>query len=191
MSDPAPAPVAESAPVGIDRLAKKSIVFTLGNVLAKLSGILLATLYLDTALLPFEHFGRLGQVQALGAFVTPVVAMGLAAGMLRMGSAPTTDADTKRALPMTAFALQLLACVAVFAALWPLGPWIGRVVVAGAERPELWAQAPLLGRLAVAIGLLDALATVPLMRVPRITSFTAVVSFTCRCMPAPTSGSEN
>lgn len=144
----------------IRRVVSKSLVFTIGNVLAKGSGLVLALLYLDPARLAEADFARLGLVQAFAALVAPVVALGLAAGMLRYLSNGT--ADERRAAPFTAFVLVAALGAAVFLAAWPFGEeiWFLMTNSRSGDVP-----AALLGRLTVALAVLDGIATVPLMRV--------------------------
>lgn len=65
------------------RLIRQSVVYALGNIAIKLSGLLLAPFLLDTTYLSLAAYGQLGILLIFAQLVIQVAGLGLGSGLLR------------------------------------------------------------------------------------------------------------
>ena len=103
----------------------------MGGALAKASGLLLATLYLNPAYLAVADFGRLGALQTVAALFVPVLALGLTSGFVRFYA---EDAGGDRsALAFTTLVMGAAVAVVGGGALWVAAPFVAERLV---DMPE-------------------------------------------------------
>lgn len=98
---------------GVSRLVRQSGVYALGNAAVKLSGLLLALLYLNPAYLSTEAFGYFGLLFVTAQLGTFIVGLGLSQGLLKFMT-DESHASARPALPFTALVATMgVAAVAV------------------------------------------------------------------------------
>lgn len=105
----------------LKRLLKQGGIYALGNVAIKASGLILAPLYLNDALLAQAAFGQLVMLEATAQLMIPVVGLGLATGMLKFMADPALGEEA-RAVPLTTLIPTILAAGVMVMVLWPLAP---------------------------------------------------------------------
>lgn len=108
---------------GLGRVIRQTGIYAIGNVAVKASGLLLAPLYLNTALLPAAAYGHLVLLEATAQIIVPVSGLGLATGMLRFMSEP--EETRTPAIAFTTLFLTLLTAGTAFALLWFAAPFFG------------------------------------------------------------------
>ena len=101
---------------GLRRVIRQTSLYAIGNVAVKASGLILAPLYLNTALLPADAYGQLVLLEATAQVAIPVAGLGLATGMLRFMSEP--EERRSPAIAFTTLILTLVLAVSAFVLLW-------------------------------------------------------------------------
>lgn len=108
---------------GLGRVIRQTGIYAIGNVAVKASGLLLAPLYLNTALLPAAAYGHLVLLEATAQIIVPVSGLGLATGMLRFMSEP--EETRTPAIAFTTLLLTLFTAATAFGLLWFAAPFFG------------------------------------------------------------------
>ncbi len=98
-------------------LIKQSGLYALGNVAIKVSGLLLAPLYLNTSILTVEAYGQFAVLYVFAQICITTVGLGLGTGMLRYVG-KQENAQDQDALPFTAVASTILLAVSFGSILW-------------------------------------------------------------------------
>ena len=98
-------------------LARQSGIYALGNAAAKLSGLVLAPLYLNTDYLSKEGFGYFALLIVTAQLGIFVAGLGLGTGLLKFMSGPEHAAERK-ALPFTALIATVGAAALAFGLIW-------------------------------------------------------------------------
>jgi len=147
------------------RVAWQSALYTAGNVVSKLGGLLLAAVLWNEEYLPVAHYGRLDAAQnSVGAVLAAVLTFGLASSFLRFGTDPHEEGQ--RAVPFTAFVTVAALSGVALLLLWPWAGAIWHTFVQGnLEDATLRVRAPLLGRLVLVYATLKAIAMILLVRI--------------------------
>jgi O-antigen/teichoic acid export membrane protein len=110
---------------GLNRILRQTGLYAVGNIAVKAGGLILAPLYLNTALLSKEAYGHLVLLEATAQIIVPVAGLGLATGMLKFMSEPESD----RAIPFTALVMTTALAAATFAVLWWAAPALARFIM--------------------------------------------------------------
>ncbi len=103
------------------RLARQSAIYALGNVAAKLSGLLLAPLYLNEIYLTQVAFGYLVTLEATAALAIPLIGLGLTSGLLKFLADPDMEAHHD-AVPFTTLVISVAVALAMVALMWFAAP---------------------------------------------------------------------
>lgn len=114
------------------KLARQTGVYTLGNVLLKASGLVLALFTLDPAYLSQASFGRLALLDATARVAVPLFGLGLANGLLKFWGGPDDRAE-RAALSFTALAGVAVLGLAAFGLVWALAVPLADVLLGGEE----------------------------------------------------------
>lgn len=111
----------------ITRVARQSAFYALGNAAVKLSGLLLAPLYLDSHYLTLEEYGSLALLLVASQIGIFVVGMGIGTGLLKFSVDPAM-APARDRLPFTALlttvAFSVLAWLICYRGAAVLSTWI-------------------------------------------------------------------
>ena len=75
------------------KLVKQTSIYSLGSLLMKGAGFLLAFLYLDPELLPQASYGRLALLESTAKVAVPLFGLGLANGLLKFWGGPDDDRE--------------------------------------------------------------------------------------------------
>lgn len=97
------------------RLASQGGIYAIGNVLIKLSGLLLAPFYLDTSILTRAEYGRFALLDVTGSLSVLLFGMGIAFALIKYMS--EEKGGDKSSIPFTALTISLvngIAAVVVF-----------------------------------------------------------------------------
>lgn len=119
----------------LQRLARQSTIYAVGNVAAKASGLLIVPLYLN--LLPQADYGYLGLLTAIAVVAVPLAGFGLTTGLLTFLAAPDAGPEARRALPFTTLAVSAAAALAVFGLFWALAEPVAGLVLDDRARAGL------------------------------------------------------
>ncbi len=110
------------------RLLQQSSVYALGNLLLKASGLVLAPLYLNTALLSQLAYGQLVLLDATAQLLLPLLGLGLPLGLLKFSTDPAQRAH-QEALPFTVLSVTSMLSLGVVVVSWwgapLLNQWLG------------------------------------------------------------------
>ena len=117
-------------------LARQSGIYALGNAAAKLSGLVLAPLYLNTAYLSLESYGYFALLIVTAQLGIFVAGLGLGTGLLKFMSDPQHVAE-RGALPFTALAATVGAAGLAFGLIWLLDGVLAQALLDGAEQRHL------------------------------------------------------
>ena len=117
-------------------LARQSGIYALGNAAAKLSGLVLAPLYLNEAYLSPESFGYFALLIVTAQLGIFVAGLGLGTGLLKFMSDPQ-HAAARRALPFTALVATVGAVALAFGFIWLSDEVLARLLLDGAEQGYL------------------------------------------------------
>ncbi len=104
------------------RLFRQSGTYAIVNVIAKLSGVALLTLYGDPELFPQADLGHLGGLNATMMFGLLAAGLGLPLGIIRFSTSPSLSEAERSAVPATALALAVGAAAVFGLAGWALAP---------------------------------------------------------------------
>ncbi|NNF56838.1 MAG: oligosaccharide flippase family protein [Rhodothermaceae bacterium] len=121
---------------GLLRLLRQSGVYALAGVAVKLGGLLLAPLYLDTALLSQESYGHLVLLEVTAQVGIQIAGLGLGSGLLRFMADPAYR-EIQRALPFTALIASGLAATVVGGMFWLSAPALTPLLLRPDSPPEL------------------------------------------------------
>ncbi len=94
----------------LERLARQSGIYAVGNAAVKAAGLALAPLLLNPAYLGVEQFGYFALLMTSAQLGIYVVGMGLSTGLVKHLSDPSGSLD-RDALPFTALAASVVAAV--------------------------------------------------------------------------------
>ncbi|OZC03582.1 polysaccharide biosynthesis C-terminal domain-containing protein [Rubricoccus marinus] len=130
------APEAQTASGGGWRLIRQSGLYALSGVALKLGGLLLAPLYLDTALLSKAEYGQLFQLEVTAQIGVLLGGLGLASGLLRFLADPK-HADDHAALPGTALVASGAVAALVALGFGLLAPVLAPVLMAPQANPAI------------------------------------------------------
>lgn len=108
-------------------LLRQSSVYALGNLLLKASGLLLAPLYLNTALLSQAAYGYLVLLEATTQLLLPLLGLGLTTGLLKFATDPA-QRDRQEAVPFTVLCVSLGMALLVFIVSWSSAPWLSALL---------------------------------------------------------------
>ena len=128
-------PPPEAARSGALRLVRQSGLYALSGVALKVGGLLLAPLYLDTALLPQEQYGQLFLLEVTAQIGVLLGGLGLASGLLRFLADPA-HAEDHAALPATALIASGTLAALVGLGFWALAPLLAPVLLEPGAAPE-------------------------------------------------------
>lgn len=117
-------------------LVRQSGIYALGNAAAKLSGLVLAPLYLNEAYLSPESFGYFALLIVTSQLGIFVAGLGLGTGLLKFMSDPQHAAE-RGALPFTALVATVGAAVLAFGLIWLLDGALAQVLLDGVEQRYL------------------------------------------------------
>lgn len=96
-----------AAPPGmLGRLLRQGSIYAVGNLLLKASGLLLAPLYLNTALLSQEAYGYLVLLEATAQLLLPLLGLGLTTGLFKFATDPARRED-QEAVPFTVLSVSI------------------------------------------------------------------------------------
>ena len=109
-------------------LVRQSGLYALGNVAVKLSGLVLAPLYLNTVYLSEEGYGYFALLVVTAQLGIYVAGLGIGTGLLKFMSDPRHAAE-REALPFTALVATGAAALAVLGALWALDGPLARLLL--------------------------------------------------------------
>jgi len=113
--------------VSMTRLLRQSSVYALGNLLLKASGLVLAPLYLNTALLPQVAYGQLVLLDATAQLLLPLLSLGLPLGLLKFATDPLPY-ERQKALPFTVLSITGGLSLGVAVLSWWGAPWLNQVL---------------------------------------------------------------
>ncbi len=111
----------------LSRLLRQGSIYALGNLLLKASGLLLAPLYLNTALLPQAAYGYLVLLEATAQLLLPLLGLGLTTGLLKFATDPV-QRDRQEALPFTVLSVSLGVALSVLVLSWLVAPQVGVLI---------------------------------------------------------------
>ncbi len=132
MSASEPSRKATATAGSMARLLRHTGIYAIGTVVAKLSGLLLAPLYLDPGLLPMEAYGQLQVLDAMAQVAIPLFGLGLGSGLLKF-TADSCMKDDHEALPLTTLIAAGGMAVLAFLCFWFSAPLIGRFVFGSSD----------------------------------------------------------
>ncbi|MEM6646364.1 MAG: oligosaccharide flippase family protein, partial [Bacteroidota bacterium] len=118
----------------LERIAKQSGIYAVGNLALKLGGLLLIPLYVNT--LSETAYGYFALLDATARVLVMVLGLGLATGLLRFMTHPD-HAEDHAALPFTAWATAVVAAVVGVALFVLMAPWMASTLLDEAARTPL------------------------------------------------------
>ncbi|MGB3544709.1 lipopolysaccharide biosynthesis protein [Rubrivirga sp.] len=119
------------------RLVRQSGVYSIVNVVGKLSGVFLLALFGNPEILSTADFGYLGGLNAVMMFSILLAGVGLPLGIIRFSSAPTLDEDERRAVPATALSVATVAGVLFTIVGWFGAAWGSEALFGDASRADV------------------------------------------------------
>ena len=112
----------------LSRLLRQSGWYALGNFGVKLSGLLLAVLYLNPAYITVKGFGYFSLLLFTAKFCTFVAGLGLGTGLLKFMADPEYEQEYE-ALPFTTLLATLSASGVALLVLWQLAPSLAGLIL--------------------------------------------------------------
>ncbi|MEM1095624.1 MAG: oligosaccharide flippase family protein [Bacteroidota bacterium] len=118
----------------LERIARQSGIYAVGNLALKLGGLLLIPLYVNT--LSETAYGYFALLDATARVLVMVLGLGLATGLLRFMTHPD-HADDHEALPFTAWCAVVVAAVLGVALVELMAPWVAVALLDDAARTPM------------------------------------------------------
>jgi len=118
----------------LERIARQSGIYAVGNLALKLGGLLLIPLYVNT--LSEAAYGYFALLDATARVLVMVLGLGLATGLLRFMTHPD-HAEDHAALPFTAWATAVVAAMLGVAVVELMAPWIAMALLDDIARTPL------------------------------------------------------
>ncbi|GAB5521953.1 MAG: oligosaccharide flippase family protein [Rhodothermales bacterium] len=118
----------------LERIAKQSGIYALGNLALKLGGLLLIPLYVNT--LSEASYGYFALLDATARVLVMMLGLGLGTGLLRFMTHPD-HAEDHISLPFTAWATAMGVSAVGVVLVWALAPGIASALLDDAARSPL------------------------------------------------------
>jgi O-antigen/teichoic acid export membrane protein len=117
-----------------ERLARQSSVYTLGNILIKLSGLLVVPLLWNTTFLSEVGLANLAVLEGTAQFAIAFIGSGLTSGMLALMADPKWRAHHAD-VPFTTLLANLLVALTILVFFWAISPYFTVLLLDGVTDP--------------------------------------------------------
>lgn len=119
-----------------ERLARQSSVYTLGNVLIKLSGLLVVPLLWNTTFLSEVGLANLAVLEGTAQLAIAFIGSGLTSGMLALMADPKWG-EYHEDIPFTTLLANVLIALTILLLFWIVSPYFADLLLDGTEDPLL------------------------------------------------------
>lgn len=116
------------------RLARQSSVYTLGNILIKLSGLLVVPLLWNTTFLSEVGLANLAVLEGTAQMAIAFIGSGLTSGMLALMADPKWR-EHHEAIPFTTLLANLGISLTILATFWVISPFFTEYLLSGTSDP--------------------------------------------------------